>query len=71
MYKNITQLIIFSLLKLLTAHTCLIALKELSRVHKKKQMCSERGLSCYDDVLLCNFMSVCLDKILDINSMLL
>lgn len=46
------------LFKFLTVHTCLIDLKELSRVHKKKQMCYERTLSCYADVLLCNLVSV-------------
>lgn len=58
MYVEITQLIIVFLFKFLTVHTCLIDLKELSRVHKKKQMCYERTLSCYDDVLLCNLVSV-------------
>lgn len=58
MYIEITQLIIVFLFKFLTVHTCLIDLKELSRVHKKKQMCYERTLSCYDDVLLCNLVSV-------------
>lgn len=58
MYIEITQLIIVFLFKFLTVHTCLIDLKELSRVHKKKQMCYERTLSCYDDILLCNLVSV-------------
>lgn len=58
MYIEITQLIIVFLFKFLTVHTCLIDLKELSRVYKKKQMCYERTLSCYADVLLCNLVSV-------------